>query len=67
MSSKPIQHPLIFTRYDVSEIARRTRYSEGHVVNVKRGTVPASSRFRRACALAFAESEEVLFGHPTPT
>ena len=51
--------------YDVSELARLTGLSEGYIVNVKRGTIPASPRFRRWCVLGTGRTEEELFG-PDP-
>ena len=51
----------VFELFDISDLSRRTKYSEGHLVNVKEGSVPAGPRFRQHCALCLGLPETELF------
>lgn len=54
----------VFNKYTVDFIASQTGYSEDLVRKVRRGTLPASRKFRRLVSLALGEPEEALFAPP---
>ena len=52
----------IFDLFDLTELARRTGYSELTLVRIKTGVIAANKRFRRVCATTLGKSAEELFG-----
>ena len=50
-----------FERFDLSEIAARTGYSEEYLAKLKNRPDRIKPRFRSRIAAIFAEPEEVLF------
>ena len=51
----------IFGHYDIGEIARRTRRTEGYVVALKMGHFAITDKFKRDAAYGFNMTEKELF------